>query len=334
VPTRTISPITGSPTLAEPFLPIADDLDLVCKLIEAELASDYAFVNELCQHVERYRGKMIRPALLLLTGSATGTVQPAHHCLAAVVEIVHLATLVHDDVLDESEMRRQQATVNRITGNTAAVLLGDYLISHAYHLCSSLDDQYAARSVARTTNTVCEGELLEIHHRNDESLSEREYLQIVQGKTAALIATSCALGARYAGASEAETACMHDYGIAAGTAFQIVDDVLDLAGDEDQVGKSTGLDLARGSATIPVIHCIHHASAQTAGLLRDAVAGRRDCSRQEVRSWLNETKSIDYAHDVARHYVADALEILQKLPESDARSALLNMTQFILRRKY
>ena len=157
------------------YAPIAEHLKEIERIIEDELFSDHPAVNALCAKVGRYRGKMLRPALLLLCGQANGNLNDSHRTLAAVVETVHLATLVHDDVLDEASVRRKSPTINSTNGNVAAVLLGDYLISHAYHLCSSLDDQYAARAIAATTNTVCEGELMEIHHRNDDRLSQTSY---------------------------------------------------------------------------------------------------------------------------------------------------------------
>ena len=149
----------------------------------------------LVKHVSRFRGKMLRPCLVLLSGKACGKLQPSHTVIATVVEMVHMATLVHDDVLDDAELRRKGATINHLRGNEAAVLLGDYLISHSYHLCSSLDSQYASRLIGKTTNEVCEGELLQIDNRNNFDLSEETYLQIIRRKTAVLCAACCALGA-------------------------------------------------------------------------------------------------------------------------------------------
>src|SRR4029077_19205862 len=158
----------------------------------------------LVKHVSRFRGKMLRPCLVLLSGKAcSGELNDSHVVLATVVEMVHMATLVHDDVLDDAELRRKGATINHLRGNEAAVLLGDYLISHSYHLCSSLDSQHASRAIGRTTNEVCEGELLQIHHRNNLDLDEETYLTILDRKPASLTAACCLLGAQVAGASEA-----------------------------------------------------------------------------------------------------------------------------------
>src|SRR5579871_6237652 len=181
---------------------VAPQMAAVDRLFHEELKSDLACVNTLVRHVSRFRGKMLRPLLVLLSGKACGNLNESHVTIATVVEIVHMATLVHDDVLDEAELRRKGATINHLRGNEAAVLLGDYLISHSYHLCSSVDSQVASRVIARTTNQVCEGELLQIDNRNNFDLSEDTYLQIITLKTAVLTGVCCALGARFAGADE------------------------------------------------------------------------------------------------------------------------------------
>src|SRR5687768_10588685 len=205
---------------------IAPQMAAVERLFHEELTSDLAPVNTLIKHVSRFRGKMLRPMLVLLSGQAVGKLTDAHVTLATVVEMVHMATLVHDDVLDEAELRRKGATINHLRGNEAAVLLGDYLISHSYHLCSSLDSQLASRTIARTTNRVCEGELLQIDNRNRIDLTEQTYLEIITRKTASLCATCALLGAEFAGAAKPLVGRMELYGLSLGTAFQIQDDIL------------------------------------------------------------------------------------------------------------
>src|SRR5882724_5498898 len=180
---------------------VQPQLAAVDRLFHEELKSELACVNTLVRHVSRFRGKMLRPLLVLLSGKSCGNLNDAHVTIATVVEIVHMATLVHDDVLDEAELRRKGATLNHLRGNEAAVLLGDYLISHSYHLCSSLDSQYASRLIGKTTNEVCEGELLQIDNRNNIELDETTYLEIIKRKTAVLCATCCSLGAMFAGAN-------------------------------------------------------------------------------------------------------------------------------------
>src|SRR5436305_6744720 len=198
---------------------ITPQLALVEKRFLAELKSDINCVNTLVKRVSRFRGKMLRPCLVLLAGRACGELTDAHTVIATVVEMVHMATLVHDDVLDEAELRRKGATINHLRGNEAAVMLGDYLISHSYHLCSSLDSQLASRVIARTTNQVCEGELLQTDNRNNFDLNEETYLRIITRKTASLTAACCVLGARFSGASDEIASRLETFGLSLGIAF-------------------------------------------------------------------------------------------------------------------
>ncbi|MCK4661115.1 MAG: polyprenyl synthetase family protein [Phycisphaerae bacterium] len=320
--------------LAELYAPIAAELEDARVRFDEEIRSEHPFVNELCAQVKRYRGKMLRPALLLLTGRAIGKLVDDHVTLAAVVEMVHVATLVHDDVLDEADVRRRQATVNAMSGNEAAVMLGDYLISHAFHLCSALDSQYASREIGATTNTVCEGELSQIHHRGNPRLSESRYIDIIQGKTAALTGACCALGARFADAPAETVETMRQFGIELGTAFQIVDDMLDLVGSSEQVGKTLGRDLDLGKPTLPVIHSLANADPQSRACLETLIQGGTGADRQAVQEILQRTAGIDYARRVAREFVTAALERLAALPESPSKNSLVTMAEFILRRDH
>src|SRR5436305_1505132 len=233
---------------------ITPQLEAVERLFDRELQSELAGVNVLVKHVSRFRGKMLRPTLLLLWGKACGELTDAHVTVATVVEMVHMATLVHDDVLDEAELRRKGATLNHLRGNEAAVLLGDFLISHSYHLCSSLDSQFASRLIGRTTNEVCEGELLQIDNRNNLDLDEETYLSIISRKTASLTAACCLLGAKLSGADDRTVRRADQFGRSLGIAFQIQDDILDIVGDVQDVGKTLGIDLEKVKLTLPIIH--------------------------------------------------------------------------------
>lgn len=319
--------------LNELYAPIQDDLAVVERIFDEEIANELEFANALCDTVRSYRGKMLRPALLLLSGKAVGEVRGVHRTLAAVVEMVHMATLVHDDVLDHADTRRRQPTVATIAGNTAAVLLGDFLISHAFHLCSGLQNQHASRRIGATTNAVCEGELLQNHQRGNANLGEAGYLDIIARKTGSLTAVCCELGVKFAGADESVVAALHDFGLSAGTAFQIVDDVLDIVGDAAEVGKSLGRDLAMGTPTLPTIHCLGSAAPAVVAELTDAVRGAATPSRKQVRTWLEETGSIEYALSTARRFVFDALAQLDSLPASDAKRSLSALAEFILQRR-
>ena len=299
-------------------------------------------MNTLVKHVSRFRGKMLRPCLVLLTARAVAPakkLEEAHVKLATVVEMVHMATLVHDDVLDEAELRRKGATINHLRGNEAAVLLGDYLISHSYHLCSSVDNaahglppQYASRLIARTTNEVCEGELLQLDNRNNLDLDEKTYLQIIGRKTAALTAACCRLGAMFAGADEATAAAMETYGLSLGVAFQIQDDILDLTGDVSQVGKTLGIDVAKGKMTLPLIHFMRTAPAEHRALLRSLLESPDGDRAEKVRNLISPSPSLSYASQQALALVERARQALAGLPQSDARQTLDLMARFVVAR--
>jgi len=309
---------------------IAPQLQAVDELFEAELRSDLPCVNVLTRHVAKFRGKMLRPTLVLLAGKAAGTLAPAHITIATVVEMVHMATLVHDDVLDEADMRRRGATINHLKGNEAAVMLGDYLISHSYHLCSSLGDQSAARIIARTTNHVCEGELLQLHNRDNLDLDEETYITIVSRKTASLIAASCYLGARFGGADEAAAKALEKFGLSLGIAFQIQDDILDLVGEEREVGKTLGIDVAKRKLTLPIIHFLQHAPHEHQELCRSLLGEPHSLER--IRNLITPSESIAYAQAKARRLVERAKQSIANLPESDTKYTLLTMADFVVDR--
>jgi octaprenyl-diphosphate synthase len=318
----------------ELYEPIAEPLAQVCRIFDDELCSEEAFVRELCAHIARYRGKMVRPALVLLSADACGRVTNEHLILAAVVEMVHMATLVHDDVLDDSEMRRRVPTINCLHGNEAAVLLGDLLISHAFHLCSSLDSTYASRLIGSTTNTVCEGELMQVRHRGNAGLTQDEYFAIISRKTAGLMSTCCVLGARYAGASPARIARMENYGLDVGMAFQIVDDVLDIVGSQREMGKTLGRDLDKAELTLPLIHFLANAPDAERAKAAEALKNGNPARASILRELVAGTTSIEYAVGVAEQYVRSALGNLAELPDTPARRSLETMARFILRRHH
>ncbi len=314
--------------------PIVAHLSDVVRVFDEELRSDQAIVGTLCERIGAYRGKMLRPTLVLLTAEACGGVRREHIVLAAVVEIVHVATLVHDDVLDEADVRRGGPTINRLAGNESAVLLGDYLISHAYHLCSSLGSQHAARRIAATTNVVCEGELMQVANRGNWRLSEDEYFEIIRRKTAALTAVCCELGAHYADATPDRVEQLAAYGSDLGVAFQIVDDLLDLTATEAEAGKSLRRDADMGKLTLPLIHYLKHAPGTAA---RDVIE-RLSVGRfrpEDVNGHSGAFgESLDYAAGMARSYVQSAIARLADVPASAAKDALTVAAEFVIQRNH
>jgi octaprenyl-diphosphate synthase len=311
---------------------IRPQLDAVEKLFHEELSSDLACVNSLVKHVSRFRGKMLRPCLVLLSGRACGDLNDAHNVIATVVEMVHMATLVHDDVLDEAELRRKGATINHLRGNEAAVMLGDYLISHSYHLCASLDSQLASRLIARTTNQVCEGELLQIANRNNLDLTEEVYLQIITRKTAILTAMCSRLGAEFSGVSKEVVTKLETFGLSLGIAFQIQDDLLDIVGDTHTVGKTLGIDVEKGKMTLPMIHFLRTAPTEHRQLLRSLMTSKDPDKAERIRNLILPSGSMKYAEAKAREYADRAKASLEILPDSEARRVLETMAEFVVSR--
>ncbi len=320
------------PKLAAIHTLIAPGLDAAERVFQEELGSRFPYVQHLVDHCARYQGKRLRPTLVLLTGLACEGLNESHPVLAAVVEMIHVATLVHDDILDESVVRRHAATVNSEWGNESAVLLGDYLFTHAFHLAASLESTRACRWIGRATNLVCEGELLQIHHRGNLELTEADYFKIIEGKTAELTAVSCRLGAAYAGASDDITAAMDEYGRNVGIAFQIADDVLDIWGEERQTGKSLGTDLEKQKLTLPLIRVLAGNDPVAVAAVRRAFTEARAEDRRRLQPILEQTGALEEAWETAKSFVDRALAALERLPENEARHALARLAQFVLRR--
>ncbi|MBL9165569.1 MAG: polyprenyl synthetase family protein [Planctomycetaceae bacterium] len=318
--------------LSRLFAPIASDLALVDRRLQQELRHSDPFIDELAQHSFRIGGKRLRPALLLLTARALGEITPEHLTLAAVVEMVHTATLVHDDVLDEADVRRHLDTVNARWDNNTSVLLGDYLFSHAFYMASTLETTFGCRAIGESTNTVCEGELRQTNSSGNFWLTRDEYLGIIDAKTAELTACCCRLGAHYAGADAATVERLAGYGRKLGLAFQIVDDLLDLEGEEQSTGKSLGTDLAHRKMTLPLI------------LLRDQ-AGQPEVQRLQalyeesdathsgmLLDWLDESGALDGARRTAVRFAEEAAAELSTLRDSESKRMLVEIARFVIAR--
>lgn len=323
---------------------IAEQLEGVERRFVDELRSSLPCVNDLVRHIERYRGKMLRPSLVLAAGMATAPeatdLGKDHQVVATVVELIHMATLIHDDVLDEAEVRRNGKTINHLQGNEAAVMLGDYVVSHAYHLCASLDRTDIARIIAAATNQICEGELHQLANRGNWELDEQTYYQIIRGKTACLCGACCRIGATLNDADSQTTEALYDYGERLGMAFQIVDDLLDLIGSQDTVGKTLGLDLAKGKLTLPLIHFLSEAAQDQADQLRRLLENTATTATLDrgavkpVRDMVVAAGSVEHARQVARDLIDQACAALGPVPDSPAKSVLLDLAQALLTRQF
>jgi len=317
---------------AEMFAPIAHDLESVERILRQTLSSAQPGVARLIDHLAHYRGKRLRPALLLLTAKACGGVTPAHHTLAAVVEMIHTATLVHDDVLDEAAVRRHASTINAQWGNQASILLGDWLFTHAFHLTSSVDAR-ACRLIGEATNRLCAGELHQICERGNLDLSEDAYFNIIDGKTAELTACCCRLGAVYAGADDRMVEQLAAYGRALGMAFQIADDLLDLVGEERSAGKSLGTDLEQQKVTLPIIWHLTQAPAERAAWLRRLLESEDNHKREKLRLELEIHGAIAHARRRAEQFAAEASAKLACLAPSPCRRILEQLADRVVHRE-
>jgi octaprenyl-diphosphate synthase len=317
---------------------LAEQLEQISVIFERQLASDFTEVNALCVHIESYRGKMFRPVLLLLSGLAgvgsgpdSATVDDRHRIAAAVIEMIHMATLVHDDVLDEAELRRGGTTISSLRGNEAAVILGDYLISNAFHLCSTIGEPSINLALGAVTNALCEGELVQLHHRDDLDIDLQCYLDIIGCKTGSLVGEGCRLGAQISGADEAVQDAMLRFGRHIGMAFQIRDDILDITGDTAVVGKSLGKDLDKGKLTLPIILARTNAHANDRATLRELLTARDDAA---LLVYLNDCNAIEQASTWATGLVDKARSELAQVPPGPARDMLDSLAQRVVTRSY
>jgi len=332
-PSSEIPPdVPTSSMLAPMFAPVAEELTAASERLSQELRHGDPIIDELARHSFRIGGKRLRPALLLLTAQAVGEVNDSHRVLAAVVEMIHTATLVHDDVLDEAVLRRHEATVNARWDNQTSVLLGDYLFSHAFYLASTLETTFGCRVIGRSTNIVCEGELKQTAASGNFHLSRETYFQIIDAKTAELCACCCQLGAHYAGASDPITQRLESYGRHLGIAFQIADDLLDLEGDEQFTGKSLGTDLSNRKMTLPLIELRDGLDLDQQQELQQLIDQPSAEGTVALLDWLTTSGALQRARQVADEHVARAIAKLSDLPESSAQEALLQIAQFVARR--
>jgi octaprenyl-diphosphate synthase len=312
--------------------PIAEDLRRVETLIGARLESDVPLVRQVADYIVASGGKRLRPALLLLACGAAGYRGEARLALAAVVEFIHTATLLHDDVVDESPLRRGKPTANAAFGNAASVLVGDFLYSRAFQMMVEADDMRVMRVLADATNTIAGGEVLQLMGSHDPEVDEQRYLEVIRRKTAKLFEASTRLGGVLARAPVPVEAGLADYGMHVGTAFQLIDDVLDYSGDEASIGKSLGDDLAEGKPTLPLIYTLRAGTPEQGALVRQAIlaGGRHDFPG--VLKAIQACGALDYARRAAQREAEHATRALGPLPESEFKQSLLELASFSVTR--
>ena len=315
----------------------AADMAAVDTLIRTRLASDVVLINQIAGHIVSAGGKRLRPMLVVLAGQATaGTAGTCadHHQLAAIIEFIHTSTLLHDDVVDESDLRRGRSTANAIWGNAASVLVGDFLYSRSFQLMVELDRMEVMQVLADTTNRIAEGEVLQLLHVRNPDTDEAAYLRVIERKTAVLFAAGTRLGALASGADAATQQALYDYGMNLGYAFQIADDVLDYTADAADLGKNLGDDLAEGKATLPLIHAIARSGEATRQRLRAIVQEGDDAAMPEVLAAIQATGGLEYSRRLAMDYAAAAEAALAGLPENEAVAALRGLARYAVDRSH
>lgn len=320
--------------VAQLLAPVANGLERMRSIVRAQLADPSAAVGDMTDHVARFQGKQLRGALVLLVGEATGNTTDEHAAVAAIVEMIHLATLVHDDILDGAEVRRRVACVNQRWDNQVAVLLGDFLYARAFALSTELSSRLCSRVLAETTRTLCVGEIEQSTRRYDFDMREADYESIAAAKTASLYAAACELGARYPGGNLELGRKMAEAGRNLGLAFQIIDDVLDLTGTEAELGKSVGTDVEDGKVTLPVLLAYRAAGEASRAAIRDAYTSPDLADRRAALTAACDLASgLESARARAETLLHQAWATIAELPPSPARTSLEGVFGFVLARK-
>ena len=313
---------------------IAQDMRAVDEVIRSALYSDVVLIKQVAEYIINSGGKRLRPALVLMSAELFGPVQPAHHQLAAVVEFIHTATLLHDDVVDESSLRRGQATANSLFGNAASVLVGDFVYSRAFQMMVRVDNMRVMEILAEATNVIAEGEVLQLLNVHDADISEQDYLQVIHFKTAKLFEAATRLGAVICQANEADEKALSLYGMHLGTAFQLIDDVLDLTGDAQAIGKNLGDDIAEGKPTLPLLYAMRHGTKQQAELIRTAIEHGGEHTIQNVIDAVQQTDALKHVRELAQQEADLACQAIAHLADGPAKQRLIDLAEFSVERDF
>ncbi|MDH5472164.1 MAG: octaprenyl diphosphate synthase [Gammaproteobacteria bacterium] len=313
---------------------IAEEMKAVDLLIEKRLASDVVLVNQLSHYIVNSGGKRLRPQLSLLASRACGYEGDLHYTLAAIIEFIHTATLLHDDVVDESQMRRGRETANALFGNAASVLVGDFLYSRAFEMMVDLDSMKIMQILAETTNVIAEGEVMQLMNCHDPETTEQRYLDVIHAKTAKLFEAATRLGAVLCKRPEAEEQAMAAYGMHLGTAFQLIDDVLDYSSSSSEMGKNVGDDLAEGKPTLPLIYVMRNGTRAQSEMVRKAIEEGGLEYINEVLAAIHETGAIEYTEQTAKREAELAIQHLAHLTDSPYKKALTGLARFSVDRLF
>jgi len=309
-------------------------MDAMDEVIRVKLHSDVVLVRQVGEYIINSGGKRLRPALVILSAGAFGYTGKYHHNLAAIIEFIHTATLLHDDVVDASELRRSKATANALFGNAASVLVGDFLYSRAFQMMVEVNNMRIMQVLADATNTIAEGEVLQLLNCRNPDVKEENYLQVIQYKTAKLFEAATRLGAILCSVTPAEEESMAAYGMHLGTAFQLTDDMLDYSGDYHDTGKNLGDDLAEGKPTLPLIYAMKTGSEEQATIVRNAIKQGGEGGLQAVLDVIQKTDALDYTRQKAEAESSMASAAISSLPNSNYKECLLQLATFAVARNY
>ncbi len=311
---------------------LKNDIDSTNQLIIKELESDVALINQLGFYIVNSGGKRLRPLMVLIAANALNYAGTHHHTLASIIEFIHTATLLHDDVVDASDLRRGKETANALFGNEASVLTGDFLYSRAFQMMVRVNQMDVMTLLANTTNLIAEGEVLQLMNCNEPDITEDDYYEVIRRKTAILFAAACELGAIVAEANESRRA-MHDYGLNLGMAFQVVDDLLDYISSAEEMGKNVGDDLAEGKPTLPIMYAMKHGTAKQAQIIRESIEKGSTDKLSAVLEAIQQTGALDYCRQQAENFTQKAKQALIEIPESEFKEALNHLADLALLRK-
>ncbi|PAU66057.1 octaprenyl-diphosphate synthase [Pseudomonas sp. PIC25] len=313
---------------------VADDFTAVDGIIRKQLVSRVPLVEKIGDYIISAGGKRLRPLLVLLCGKALGRQDDDLRLLAATIEFLHTATLLHDDVVDMSGMRRGRSTANALWGNAPSVLVGDFLYSRSFEMMVELGSMPVMRILSKATRVIAEGEVLQLSKVRDASTTEETYMEVIRGKTAMLFEASTHSAAALAGASHEQSEALRTFGDHLGIAFQLVDDLLDYRGDAETLGKNVGDDLAEGKPTLPLIHCMREGTPEQAALVRQAIQKGGIEDLESIRAAVEAAGALDYTARLARDYAERAIACLDALPASEHRDALVELSRFAVARTH
>jgi octaprenyl-diphosphate synthase len=322
------------PNIQEIQTTAANEMAAVNALIRLRLGSEVVLINQISEHIIAAGGKRLRPVLAAVSARALSYQGQAHTKLATIIEFIHTATLLHDDVVDESNLRRGRKTANALWGNAPSVLVGDFLYSRAFQLMVELNDMTIQSVLADATNAIAEGEVLQLLHVHNPDTDEAAYLRVIERKTAVLFSAATRLGALIAGVDTAMQEKMADYGMNLGMAFQIADDVLDYTSDAETLGKNLGDDLAEGKATLPLIHALSLADTEQTKVLRHIIETGDNAALSTVIQAIEQHGSVAYSHACAVRYAEKAEQALADVPDSEWKQVMLGLSRYAIERTY